>query len=53
MGNIYANQRDFATAEKWYADALTAAQRRNDPSEIATAFQLRKFAQTQIAVQRK
>lgn len=47
MGNIYANQRDFVMAEKWYSDALKAAQARNDPSEIATAFQLRKFAQAQ------
>jgi cytochrome c-type biogenesis protein CcmH/NrfG len=53
MGNIYYEDRDFGTAEKWYSDALRAAQKHNNPSEISTAQQLLKFAQARKGGQRK
>lgn len=53
MGNLYYKEGNFEAAEKWYADALQAAQKHNSPSEIYTAQQLLKYAQGRKAAQRK
>ena len=53
MGNLYYQDGNFEVAEKWYADALRAAQKHNNPSEISTAQQLLKFAQAGKGGQRK
>ena len=44
MGNLQYESGDFGAAEKWYANALRAAQAHNNPFEISTAQQLLKSA---------
>lgn len=45
IGNLYYQEGDFDAAEKWYADALRAAQKHDSPSEVFTAQQFLMFAQ--------
>lgn len=53
IGNLYYADGDYDAAEKWYSDALQAARKRNNPSEISTSQQLLKYAQAKKAGQRK